>query len=267
MLNINNAIRGFNENADAIARVAEQISSGKRILKLSDDPAGAGVLSTLKIQSRSLDGIKKNLSAGASILEVSDKALQVQQTLLSDMRELAIRAKSELLSTQQRTDLQKSFSELQNQLDSTISKAKLFGSSLLDSSATDIVIQTGFNSGEKYTLKATKSDSTTLGIGSASIDLSSTTNAQAAMDAIEKASSAVSANQGSIGTMLIGIRKTEENNKIMSSSIQSSISKIEDADIAELTSKLSMLQSKQQLISSTISITNSLPQYLLNLIK
>lgn len=259
--------RNLNDNAASLQKVANQIGTGKRIITAADDPAGTGILSSLKIQQSSLGAVKKNLGAGTSLLEVSDRALQTQQSILTKMKDLATQASSELLSTDQRSAIQSSFTELQTQLDSTVNNAKLFGKNLLNSAAADVKIQSGINNGDTYTLKAAKSDAATLGVDSGAINLSTAAGASSAMTAIETASSTVGTNQSTIGTMMTGIKSIEDNAKTMTTSLESSISKIEDADIADLSSKLNLLQGKQQLLSSVLGTTNQMPQYLLSLIR
>jgi flagellin len=259
--------RNLNQNAADLQKVTQQISSGKRILSAADDAAGTGILSSLKNQMASSTAVDKNLSAGNSLLGVADKALGTQQKILSSMRDLATQASSELLSAEQRSAIQSSFAELQTQLDSTVSNAKMFGKNLLNSSATDVKIQSGINSGDTYTLKAAKSDAATLGVNAATIDLTDATKATAAMTAIDTATGTVGANQSTIGTLMNGMRQIGENNKTFQTNLTDAISKIEDADIPELSNKLTQLQSKQQLLSSTLGLSNSMPQYLLSLIR
>ena len=259
--------RNLNQNAADLQKVTQQISSGKRILSAADDAAGTGILSSLKNQNASSRAVDKNLSAGTSLLGVADKALGTQQKILSSMRDLATQASSELLSTEQRAAIQSSFTELQTQLDSTVSNAKMFGKNLLNATATDVKIQSGINSGDTYNLKAAKSDAATLGVDAATIDLTDVTKASAAMTAIDTASGTVGTNQSTIGTMMNGMRQIGENNKTFQTNLTDAISRIEDADIPELSSQLTQLQSKQQLLSSTLGISNQLPNYLLSLIR
>ena len=259
--------RNLNQNAADLQKVTQQISSGKRILSAADDAAGTGILSSLKNQNASSRAVDKNLSAGTSLLGVADKALGTQQKILSSMRDLATQASSELLSTEQRAAIQSSFTELQTQLDSTVSNAKMFGKNLLNATATDVKIQSGINSGDTYNLKAAKSDAATLGVDAATIDLTDVTKASAAMTAIDTASGTVGTNQSTIGTMMNGMRQIGENNKTFQTNLTDAISRIEDADIPELSSQLTQLQSKQQLLSSTLGISNGMPQYLLSLIR
>lgn len=259
--------RNLNDNAVQLQKVAQQISTGKRITTSADDPAGMGILSSLKMQQTSLGAVQKNLTSATSLLEVSDKALQSQQNILKQMKDLATQASSNLLSADQRAALQSSFAEFQKQLDTTAKSAKLFGTNLIDSTAADVSIQSGADAGDTFTIKAAKSDATTLGVNAASIDLTDSTKAAAALSAIATASNTVGTNQSTIGTMMTGIKTISENTKTMQSSLDASISRIEDADVAELSGQLTMLQSKQQLLTSTLGITNQFPQYLLNLIR
>ena len=259
--------RNLNQNAADLQKITSQISSGKRILSAADDPAGSGILSSLKNQQASSNAVDKNLTSAQSLLGVADKALGTQQKILSQMKDLATQASSALLSTDQRSALQSSFGELQKQLDATVKNAKLFGQNLVDSTAADVGVQSGINAGDTYTLRAAKSDAATLKVDAATIDLSDTTKSSAAMTAIDAASGTVGANQSTIGTMMTGLSQISENNKNFQTNLTSSISRIEDADIPELSNQLAQAQAKQQLLSSTLGISNQMPSYLLNLIR
>lgn len=259
--------RNLNDNATQLQKVAAQISSGKRIQSAADDPAGIGILSSLKIQNSSYDAVLKNITSGKSVLEVSDAALSSQQTTLQAMKDLATQAASSTLSVGQRAALQSSFTELQTQLTDTAKNATLFGVNLIGAAAATATLQTGINAGDTRTLATAKSDAATLLVDSATIDLSTVAKASAAMTAIDAAANTVSTNQSVIGTQMTGLNSTESNVKTTQQALSNSISKIEDADIAALSSQLASLQSKQQLMSSTLGITNQFPQYLLSLIR
>lgn len=259
--------RNLNDNAAQLQKVSAQISSGKRIQSSADDPAGMGILSSLKVQKSSYGAVLKNLSAGLSVLSVADSALNTQQTTLQQMKDLATQASSSLLTADQRSALQNSFTELQSQLTGTADNANLFGTNLIGSSAATATIQTGINAGNTRTLNTAKSDAATLNVDAAKIDLSNATKASAAMTAIDTASATVSSNQSIIGTQMTGLNKTVDNVKTTELSLASSIGKIEDADIAALSTELANLQAKQQLMTSTLGIANSMSRYLLDLIR
>lgn len=257
----------LNNNAKQLQNIAAQISSGKRIQSAADDPAGVGILSSLKVQSSGLSAVTKNISAGTSLLETSDKALASQQNIISAMKDLAVQASSKILSTDQRAALQSSFAEYQKQLTATADGATLFGTNLLNAAATSTSIQVGTKAGDTFTISAAKSDAVTLGVDAATIDLTDTTKASAALTALDTASATVATNQSTIGTQLTGLSRTQDNITSAQKSVANSISRIEDADVAELSGQLTLLQGKQQLLSSTLGIVNQFPQYLLSLIR
>ncbi len=259
--------RSLNENASQLQKVSAQINSGKRILSAADDPAGVGILASLKMQSSSYNAVTKNISSGQSVLEVSQAALESQQSVLQQMKDLATQASSSLLTADQRNALQSSFTELQTQLSDIANKATLFGVNLVGASAASATLQTGINAGDTRTLNTAQSDAATLGVDAGSIDLSDETAASAAMTALDTASATVGTNQSIIGTQITGLSKTLDNVKTSQQNLKESISRIEDADVAELSSQLTMLQSKQQLMASTLGIVNQFPQYLLQLIR
>jgi flagellin len=259
--------RNLNDNAAQLQKVASQISSGKRIQSAADDPAGVGILASLKVQNSSYDAVLKNLSSGQSVLEVSDAALKSQQTTLQEMKDLATQASSSLLTVGQRAALQNSFTELQTQLTDTAKNATLFGTNLIGAAAATATLQTGINAGDTRTLATAKSDAATLAVDAGTIDLTDITKAAAAMTAIDTASATVSTNQSIIGTQMAGLTKTSENVKTTQLALSNSISKIEDADVPALSSQLASLQAKQQLMVSSLGITNAMPSYLLNLVR
>jgi flagellin len=257
----------LNNNAKQLQNIAAQISSGKRIQSAADDPAGVGILSSLKVQSSGLGAVLKNISSGTSLLDISDKALATQQTIIAQMKDLAVQGSSKILSVDQRAALQSSFVEMQKQLDSTANGATLFGTNLLNAAATATSIQVGTKSGDTYAISAAKSDAVTLGVDAATIDLTDITKSAAALTALDAASTTVGNNQSTIGTQITGLNRTNENIKSTISAVNTSISRIEDADVAELSGQLTLLQGKQQLLSSTLGIVNQFPQYLLSLIR
>jgi flagellin len=257
----------LNQNSAALDQTAQRIATGKRILTAADDPAGMGILSTLNAQSSSYVAVQKNLSAGNSLLNVASSSLSSQQDIMSQMKDLATQAASATLTTAQRTALGSTFTELQTQLDAAVNNASLFGQNLTGSAGAAVVIQSGVTAGSTYTINAAKSDAATLKIDAATIDLSTTAKAQAAMTAIDAAVGTVAANQSVIGAQQNGIAEIIKSTTNTQQNLTSSIASIQNVDMAAESAKLTQLQAKQQLTTSMLSIANQLPNYLLQLIK
>lgn len=246
---------------------AARIASGKRILSAADDPAGAGILATLKAQGTSYNAVQKNLSAGNSLLEVASAALDSQQSIMQQMKDLATQASSGTLTAAQRTALQGTFSQLQTQLNQAANNATLFGQNLTGTAAASVAIQSGVAAGNTYTITTAQSDAATLGIDAATIDLTDATKASAAMTAIDTAIGTVAANQSTIGAQQNGLAKLIANTTSTQTNLEKSISAIESVDMAAESAKLAQLQVRTQLATSMLSIANQMPSYILGLIR
>lgn len=273
MLSINSNVgslfgaRDLNRVTAELNSLSNQILTGKRVITARDDPAGVGVLSTLKAQTSSYGAVIKNLSAGMSLLDTASTSLEIQQDILKEMKSLATQAASDLLSADQRAALQNTFVQLQAQLDEAVNRANLFGQNLTGATSADVTLQSGINAGQTTTLTAVRSDGATLGIDAGTIDLNNSANAAAAMNAIDTAVGTIASNQAIIGAQQNGLKLALENAKSIKLNIESSISKIEDLDIAEATARLNMLQVKQQLGISLLGLINGLPQAALGLLR
>jgi flagellin len=244
-----------------------RISTGKRILSAADDPAGMAMASKLNSDNSSYGVVKKNISSGLSLIEVSSKALETTTGLIDQMKKLAVEASSDTLSTEQRAAVQATFLELQGQLDGVVNNAKIFGKNLIGTAASSVGIQSGINSGDTTTISIAKSDTTTLGINSGAINLSTTGGAAGAITALDAALTTVGTNQSILGAQQSGFNARLSNIDKLRENLEAAASRIEGADLAEETKKFSLLQTQQQLAIQTLSIANSFPQAALQLLR
>lgn len=158
------ASNDLNQLQNQIEQSAARLSTGKRILSAADDPSGVGILSTLNAQSVSYGAVDRNIGSGVSILETASAALDGQQKILQQMKDLATQAASDVLNDDQRNAISQTFSELQKQLDTSVDRATIFGKNLVSSSGENVVIQSGINAGDTFTISSVKSDAATLGV-------------------------------------------------------------------------------------------------------
>jgi len=143
---------------------AARLATGKRILSAADDPAGVGILSSLKAQAASFVSVDRNIASGIGIVQTAGSALDTQQEILSQMKDLATQASSDILTADQRSAISQTFVELQGQLDNAVNSATLFGQNLVGSSAKDVSIQSGISAGDTFNVTSAQSDAATLGV-------------------------------------------------------------------------------------------------------
>jgi flagellin len=255
----------FNSISKRIDDVSRSIASGKRINSAKDDPAGLFQANALRTQTSSYNVVRNNLTFGTSLLETASSALSTVVNDLGKMRDLAVQAASGTLSTEGRAALQATFAEYQSQIDDTVSNASVFGQNLVSAAAADVDIQSGINAGQTTTVTAAASDATTLGVNA--LDLTSEANASAAITAIDTAIATAGTNQSTFGAQLNRIESIDANVANIVENLESARSRIEDADVAQLTTDLAQLQVQQQLASAMLGIANQLPQSFLTLLR
>lgn len=244
-----------------------RLATGVRINSAADDPAGLAIATKFKAQIGSWGAVEKNLTSGNSVLGASDKALESVNNIMLEMRTVAQQAASDNLSVDQRTNLSKTFVELQSQLDTIVDSASINGKNLVGSAGADVDIQSGINAGDTFTLTAADSSAATLGVAAAAININSAAGAQAAMTALDTGIDVVSGNRAVIGAQMRGLEAMTNNASNMKSNIEAARSRIEDTDIGEESARLTQLQVKQQTAVAMLGITNSMSQNLLGLLR
>ncbi|TYL08775.1 Flagellar hook-associated protein 3 [Moorella thermoacetica] len=89
MLN-NNVIRNINRNLENMARTQEQMSSGKRVNRPSDDPIVVARVLAFKTSIAANDQYKKNMEDAKGWLDASESVLGMATDVLQRARELAV---------------------------------------------------------------------------------------------------------------------------------------------------------------------------------
>ncbi len=75
-----------------MSKTMERLSSGLKINKAKDDPAGMAISEKMNVQIRGLDRASHNASDGISVIQIADGALNETTEILQRMRELSVQA-------------------------------------------------------------------------------------------------------------------------------------------------------------------------------
>jgi flagellin len=133
------ALRGLRALAQATSesdRVFERLSSGQRINRAADDPAGLSVSSVLNSKSRVLNRAVNNLSDGTSLLTIADEALGQIGSVLFRLSELAEQAANGSFSNAQRRTLGAEFTALGKEIERIGATTSFNGLNLLSGTRT-----------------------------------------------------------------------------------------------------------------------------------
>ncbi len=87
-LSANQYISQVRSSQAQIARAQEQIASGKRINRPSDDPRGAGAVIRMRTDQASLDKFKRNTEIASDMLQTADSAIELYERTLDRARSI-----------------------------------------------------------------------------------------------------------------------------------------------------------------------------------
>ena len=95
-----------------------RLSSGYKINKAGDNPAGMAISSKMKAQIDVLNRASQNASDGISVIQIADGALSETTSILQRMRELSVQAASDATMTPaDKEAIQKEITSLKDEVD------------------------------------------------------------------------------------------------------------------------------------------------------
>lgn len=95
----------------------ERLSSGFRINKASDNPAGMAISNKMKAQIDALDQASSNVSNAISTIQIADGAMNEVSSVLQRIRELSVQAANGTNSYDDRKSIQAEISALREEID------------------------------------------------------------------------------------------------------------------------------------------------------
>ena len=86
----NNLLRNLNQSSNRMVQIQNQMSTGSRINKPSDDPVGVETVMRLKSTLASMEQWKKNISEGLSYMQSIEGTLDGMTAMMHRLRELGV---------------------------------------------------------------------------------------------------------------------------------------------------------------------------------
>jgi flagellin len=245
-----------------------KLSSGSRITKAADDPAGLAISQKMRVQIKSLKMAHRNTETGISMVQTTEGALMEVQDMLARMRELAVEASSEVLQSTERNYLQTEVAALQQEIDRISSSTEFNGLNLLDGSTTSVGVQVGINAAatSRIGVALSATSSSDLGVGSGSVMLTTASASQTSISAIDTGIDNINQIRASLGASQNRLGSAMRNLENYTENLVEAESRIRDVDFAEETATLSRHQIFQQATISILSQANSSPQAVLALL-
>ena len=263
----NNAISNLNRTSRALSRNFEKISTGLRIARAADDAAGLGVADKLRALSHSADQAARNINDGISFIGVADGAANEVGSILTRLRELAVQSSSETLANSERSYIQDETDQLVSEVARIAAVTEFDGHALTDGSSTQVDVQVGVRNTGNDRITLQLGDLTTTALGLVSLDLSTATAAQSAIDTIDTAIDSVNSVRSNYGAVENRLGNALNNIETFSEANKTGESRIRDADFGIETANLSQNQILQQAGVSILAQAKNINQSALSLLQ
>ncbi len=301
-----NAQRNLNASQGSLATSMQRLSSGLRVNSAKDDAAGLAIAERMNTQIRGMNVAIRNANDGISFAQTAEGSLNKIGDNLQRMRELAVQSRNATNSEGDRANLQKEFSQLQEEIDRTIKNSKFNGGSLFSSADTTLTFQVGAGTddsdkitvssaalgggtaasagsvltavadgvtdAELKTLMATLTTTNTGNSTANGISIGGTsavvgTDIDNAIKVIDAALNQVNDKRAQFGAVQNRFEAVISNLQVSVENESAARGRIMDADFASETANLSRAQILQQAGTAMLTQANQLPQQVLQLLQ
>lgn len=256
--------------ANATARVnrsLERLSSGYRINRAADDPAGLAMSERLRSQIRALQVGERNAGDGISLLQVAEGGLASVADLLIRLNELAEQARTGTVSNEQRGYLDQEFQALVDEIDRIAASVEFNGRNLLDGSGADTRIELGGGAGTGITVGLGGSfTAAALGLDQLTLAGDPAAWAEEPLAAIRTALQQVSAGRAAFGASQNRLESAIRLMRNQQENLSAADSRIRDVDYAAEMSELTSAQILQQMAVAVLAQAQRQPALALQLL-
>ncbi|EJV60825.1 flagellin N-terminal helical domain-containing protein, partial [Bacillus cereus] len=250
----------------------------------ADDAAGLAIATRMRAKENGLGVASRNTQDGISLIRTADSALNSVSNILLRMRDLAVQSANGTNSVDDQKALQKEFGQLTDQIDYIAKNTKFNDTELLTGKG-PVKIQTHDTGGQiditltdvqKASLKGSpNADGTgiavaidTLQIGQVAKDTDNTkVKPNEAITVIDNIIKGIATSRADLGATLNRLDFNVANLNSQASSMASSASQIEDADMAKEMSEMTKFKILNEAGISMLSQANQTPQMVSKLLQ
>lgn len=231
--------------------VLNQLS--RATVSFNQDASSSAIAEKLRAQIGGYQRSMYETHNALGMLATAEAGLGSISSTLNRLRELVVQASNSTLTDAERSALQKEYSQLLQQINSTSQNLTYNNVRVLAGDVKNFSVQTGTNEGQKLSINIPAVNVETLGLSNTNV--SSFENAQRAFEAVQLASENVSRVRSYIGATTN--RLLSAINELSSTMINltSSVSRLTDTDFAKSAMELFRVQLLRQ--SSVISMVHS----------
>lgn len=257
----------MNHQWKAASKALERLSTGYRINRAGDDPAGLAISEKMRGQISGLNMASKNIQDGISMVQTAEGALNETHAMLQRMRELSVQAANDTLTDDDRARIDVEFQELKKEVtristDTEFNTRKLLNG---DNATTPLKIQAGANAGQ--TIDLTMNDMSADAIGITDASIATRDEADASISKLDAAIKSVSMERSRLGAYQNRMEHAYNVNVNTAENVTAAESRIRDADIAKEMMNFTKANILQQAAQYAMAMHMQTAQGMLQLLK
>ena len=257
----------MNHQWNAASKALERLSTGYRINRAGDDPAGLAISEKMRGQISGLNMASKNIQDGISMVQTAEGALNETHAMLQRMRELSVQAANDTLTDDDRARIDVEFQELKKEVtristDTEFNTRKLLNG---DNATTPLKIQAGANAGQ--TIDLTMNDMSADAIGITDASIATRDEADASISTLDAAIKSVSIERSRLGAYQNRMEHAYHVNVNTAENVTAAESRIRDVDIAKEMMNFTKANILQQAAQYAMAMHMQTAQGMLQLLK
>jgi flagellin len=264
-INAMNAYNALNQISNQIGTVGLRLATGKRLNQAGDDPAGFTIARKMQARAKSISQAINNTGDAKSVLAIAEGGLMNVSDLLVSIKEKSSQATNGTYSSDELGALVTQANDYLAEVDDIIAQTKFSSQKLLSGNFTDKAFQVGPDSTDQITITLEQ------GISSADFGLNSLTTenigSSETLASIDNAINLVSLELQKVGSLTnrLDMKETQLNTAL--TNIDSAVSRVYDADLAQEQMEMMKLQILQNTATAQLAQANAAPQQYLQLFK
>jgi flagellin len=264
--------------SNSLSGSLEKLSTGLKINKASDDASGLAIADKLRTQATSLNQGVDNGNSAVTLLQIADKSMSEQSSILDTIKAKLIQANTATTSDDGRAAIAGDIEKLLEQLDNIAEQTNYNGTALLQADVgtagtgtmTGLDFQVGETSTDIISVGNIQSNTTGLsltGLASAVAGTLTATAAAAYQTTVDDAITSLNEFRAEIGSTQTQVESAVRNLMTQSTNVAAAESIIRDVDYAEESANFNKQNIISQAGSYAISQANSVQENVLKLLQ
>jgi flagellin len=232
------AKRFLEESKKSEERASFRMSSGERIYQAAEDPAGLAISEKMKSYIASQTQAKRNANDGLSLVQVTEGALNVVQSLAIRMRELAMQAATDTVGASERSVVNREYQLIKDEVSRVTQSTRFNGKLVLRGDDSTYDLHIGFRNNpdaDKIVYKMKDVLSTLEEFGVDTTYVSTKEGARSALGLIDSMQTKIGKSRSSLGSMASRLTTAMTHLDIENENLNAGKSRIRDADFAKET--------------------------------